>query len=73
MSQTSEDKLLIADLLDALLFDAENCDFGPAYGMWESRRKDAIVRARKALQGWERPKPPLLKRTGRQKNMSIFE
>lgn len=40
---------LIYDLKGALEFDAENCDFGPAYGMWEERRKNALKRATSIL------------------------
>jgi hypothetical protein len=40
---------IIYDLKEALEFDAENCDFGPAYGMWETSRKDALKRARSIL------------------------
>lgn len=50
-STTTEYKTLrlIDELVEALEFDAENCDFGPAYGMWETRRRKAIQEARRLL------------------------
>ncbi|USV41116.1 hypothetical protein [Xanthomonas phage BUDD] len=47
---TEKDLLrLIDDLREALEFDAEHCDFGPAYGIWESRRRKALQEARRLL------------------------
>lgn len=46
--EVDELKRIIRDLLEVMDFDAENCDFGPAYGMWEKRKKKALADARRA-------------------------
>ncbi|WEM34351.1 hypothetical protein [Xanthomonas phage X1] len=50
-STTTENEMLrlINELYEALDFDAEHCDFGPAYGMWETRRRKAMQEARRLL------------------------
>ena len=47
---------VIRNLKDALEFDSENCDFGPAYGIGMERRKEALRKARSALRQEKRIK-----------------
>lgn len=40
---------LINELVKALEFDPENCDFGPAYGLGMEHRKKTMAKARGML------------------------
>lgn len=47
---TEQDVLrLIDDLIEALEFDSEYCDFGPSYAIWESNRRKAIQKGKRLL------------------------